>query len=120
MKLVFFETPLFSRYRPDYLSEESYRELQNTLLHNPEFGDIVQGTGGFRKMRWQDSRRQKGKRGGLRIIYYYFAEQHQIWFFTIYDKDEITDLTPTEKKLLKQAIEIELANRKRGYNHGKT
>lgn len=114
MKLVFFETPLFSRYRPHYLSEEDYRELQNTLLQNPEFGEVMQSTGGFRKMRWHDTRRQKGKRGGLRIIYYYFAEQHQIWFFTIYDKNEMTDLTPTEKKALKQAIEIELQQRNKG------
>lgn len=114
MKLVFFETPLFSRYRPHYLTEEDYRELQNTLLQNPEFGDVMQGTGGFRKMRWHDNRRQKGKRGGLRIIYYYFIEQHQIWLFTIYDKNEMTDLTPTEKKALKQAIEIELQQRNKG------
>lgn len=112
MKLVFFETPVFTRYLFDYLSEEGYRDLQNALLNNPECGDVIQGTGGFRKMRWFDDRRKKGKRGGLRIIYYYFLDYKQIWFFTIYDKEEMENLSATEKKLLKQAITNELAIRK--------
>lgn len=70
MELVFFETPLFTRLLPDYLSDESYRVLQRTLLQNPELGDVMPGTGFFRKARWKDARRGKGKRGGLRVIYY--------------------------------------------------
>lgn len=112
MKLVFFETPLFSRQLPDYLSDESYRELQRTLLENPELGNVMPGTGGFRKVRWEDLRRGKGKRGGLRIIYYYLTADNQIWFFTLYDKGEITDLSPSEKKALKQAIQLELEARR--------
>jgi hypothetical protein len=114
MKLVFFETPLFSRLLPDYLTDESYRELQQALLENPEFGDVMPGTGGFRKVRWEDSRRSKGKRGGLRVIYYYLTADHQIWFFTLYGKDEALDLTAEEKKLLKKAIQAELAARRKG------
>jgi len=68
MKLVFFETPQFSRLLPDYLSDESYQELQRILLENPEIGNVMPGTGGFRKVRWEDTRRGKGKRGGLRVI----------------------------------------------------
>ena len=71
MKLVFFETPLFTRLLADYLNDESYQALQRMLLENPELGDVIPGTGGFRKVRWEDSRRGKGKRGGLRVIYYY-------------------------------------------------
>jgi len=112
MRLVFFETPLFSRLLPDYLNEESYQSLQRALLENPELGDLIPGTGGFRKVRWQDSRRGKGKRGGLRVIYYYLTADRQIWFFTLYDKDEATDLTSGEKKALKQAIQVELAARR--------
>jgi hypothetical protein len=55
MKLVFFETPLFSRLLPSYLNDESYRELQRALLETPELGEVMPGTGGFRKMRWEDS-----------------------------------------------------------------
>ena len=112
MKLVFFETPQFSRHLPDYLSDESYRKLQRTLLENPEFGKVMPGTGGFRKVRWEDTRRGKGKRGGLRVIYYYLTADNQIWFFTLYDKDEMADLTPSEKKVLKQAIQRELDARR--------
>ena len=84
MKLVFFETPLFTRLLPDYLNDESYQALQRALLENPELGDMMPGTGGFRKNHWEDPRRGKGKRGGLRVIYYYLMADYQIWFFTIY------------------------------------
>lgn len=113
MKIVFFETPLFTRLLPDYLDDEGYRGLQTALLENPELGDVMPGTGGFRKVRWQDRRRSKGKRGGLRVIYYYLTADHQIWFFTLYDKDEAADLTSEEKRALKQAIQAELAARRR-------
>jgi hypothetical protein len=113
MKLVFFETPLFSRLLSDYLTDESYRALQQALLENPELGDVMQGTGGFRKVRWEDSRRGKGKRGGLRVIYYYLTVDHQIWFFTLYGKDEAADLMAEEKKLLKKVIQAELAARRK-------
>lgn len=114
MKLVFFETPLFSRLLPSYLNDESYRELQRALLETPELGEVIPGTGGFRKMRWEDSRRGKGKRGGLRVIYYYLAADHQVWFFTVYGKNEADDLTPEERKALKGAIQVELAARGKG------
>ena len=112
MKLVFLETPLFTRLLGDYLTDESYRELQRALMENPEMGDVMPGTGGFRKVRWKDARRGKGKRGGLRVIYYYLAADHQIWFFTLYDKDESTDMTAEEKKVLKNSIQAELAARR--------
>lgn len=113
MKLVFLETPLFTRLLGDYLTDDSYLELQRALMENPEMGDVMPGTGGFRKVRWQDARRGKGKRGGLRVIYYYLTADHQIWFFTLYDKGEATDLTTEEKKLLKKAIHAELEARRR-------
>jgi len=65
MKTVFFETTSFTATVGSYLSDEEYRALQNAMLANPEAGDIMSGTGGFRKLRWSDGRRGKGKRGGL-------------------------------------------------------
>jgi len=62
-------------------------------------------------MRWADLRRGKGRRGGLRIIYYYFSSDHQIWLMTLYDKNEAADLTPAAKKALKSGIEGELKAR---------
>lgn len=112
MNLVFFESPLFTRLLPDYLDDQNYQALQLALMENPNLGDMISGTGGFRKIRWHDTRRGKGKRGGLRIIYYYPGTDNQIWFFTIYDKDEVSDLTMQEKRILKQAIQAELVARR--------
>ena len=101
-----------TRLLGDYLTDESYRELQRALMENPEMGNLMPGTGGFRKVRWEDARRGKGKRGGLRVIYYYLTADRQIWFFTLYDKDEATDLTAEEKKVLKKAFQAELEARR--------
>ena len=74
---------------------------------------MIPGTGGFRKLRWADIRRGKGRRGGLRVIYYWFHDQSQIWFMTIYGKNEAADLTPEQKRSLKVAIEAEKKSRGR-------
>ena len=109
--MEFVEAPPFTRHLSEYLSEEAYRELQAHLSTNPETGDLMPGTGGFRKMRWADARRGKGRRGGLRVIYYHFSSDDQIWLMTLYGKDEASDLTALQKKSLKVAIEDELAAR---------
>ena len=109
----FVEAPLFTRLLSKYLDEDGYREIQLHLVGDPEAGDLIPGPGGFRKLRWRDRRRGKGKRGGLRIVYYYFIADSQIWFMTLYDKDEVEDLSPDEKRLLKAAIEHESRQRAR-------
>lgn len=109
--MEFFEAPPFTRYLRDYLADEEYLDLQNLLAKHPELGNIMPGTGGFRKLRWADQRRGKGRRGGLRIIYYYFLAEQQIWLMTLYGKDEAADLTPGEKKSLREAIAAELRAR---------
>jgi hypothetical protein len=107
----FIEAPAFTRYLSKYLVDDEYHRLQVQLADNPEAGDVMPGSGGFRKIRWADTRRGKGRRGGLRVIYYYFARDRQILLMTLYGKDEAKDLTPKEKKVLKSAIESELAAR---------
>ena len=111
--MEFVEAPPFTRHLSEYLNEDRYREVQGRLSANPEMGDLMPGTGGFRKLRWADARRAKGRRGGLRIIYYHFALDHQIWLMTLYDKGEASDLTAGEKKLLKKAVQAELKARSR-------
>ena len=111
--LEFIEPSGFTRRLPQYLGDDDYR-LQSELASNPELGDLMPGTGGFRKMRWADARRGKGRRGGLRVIYYHFASDRQIWLMTLYSKDEAADLTAAEKKSLKAAIENELTVRAAG------
>ena len=109
--MEFVEAPAFSRHLAEYLSDGDYTELQIRLERNPDAGEVMPGTGGFRKLRWRDRRRGEGRRGGLRIIYYYFATDQQIWLMTIYGKNEAADLTAEEKKTLKAAIELELKAR---------
>jgi hypothetical protein len=112
MKALFVELPAFARYRADYLDDEGLRGVQVGLLKNHECGDVIEGTGGLRKLRYGDARRGKGKRGGLRIIYYWWASGRQFWLFTLYDKDEAEDLSASEKKLLKDMLKAELEARK--------
>jgi mRNA-degrading endonuclease RelE of RelBE toxin-antitoxin system len=112
VRFIFFETPLFTRVLPEYLDDDAYRALQNALLQQPKQGRVVPGTGGFRKLRWRDRRRGKGKRSGLRVIYYVLSSERQIWFFTIYDKDEAENLTAGQCRLLQDAIHEELRARR--------
>ena len=113
MKAVFVELPAFERNRPDYLDDAGFARLQQYLMTNPEAGDVIESTGGLRKLRFADARRGKGKRGGLRVIYYWWTEGLQFWFYTLYDKDEASDLTPKERKSLKTMIKAELEARSR-------
>jgi mRNA-degrading endonuclease RelE of RelBE toxin-antitoxin system len=111
--MEFFGAPAFTRYLPRYLDDEQYRTLQDALTATPEMGDLMPGTGGFRKLRWADVRRGKGRRGGLRVIYYWFDGQDQIWLMTLYDKSEAADLTAEQKRMLKAAIDAEKKSRRR-------
>jgi hypothetical protein len=111
MKSVFFETKTFTSTVSDYLTEEDYRALQAEMLKNPAAGDVMPRTGGFRKLRWADARRGKGRRGGLRLIYYWLLSDRQFWMFAIYDKNEMVGLTSDQERALKSAIEAELKKR---------
>ena len=107
MNALFIELPPFQRYRKDYLDDELFRSFQIELMKNPEAGDVIEGTGGLRKVRFVDERRNKGKRGGLRVIYYWWSGGSQFWLFTLYDKNEQDDLTQQQKKILKQMLSSE-------------
>ncbi len=113
MKAVFVELPAFARHRADYLDDDAFRSLQNLLMKHPEAGDPMPDTGGLRKLRFADARRGKGKRGGLRVIYYWWDAGFQFWLFTLYDKDEMADLTPQQRKALKAMIKAELEARRK-------
>jgi hypothetical protein len=112
MKALFVELPAFAKYRADYLDDDGFGKLQAFLLKNPEAGDVIEGTGGLRKLRHGDPRRGKGKRGGLRVIYYWWDGGRQFWLFTLYDKDEMENLSATEKRALKGMLKMELEARR--------
>ena len=108
------ELPAFERHRAEYLDDDGYRALQLELMLNPEAGPVMTGTGGLRKIRFADTRRGKGKRGGLRVIYYWWSTGPQFWLFAIYDKDEMADLSAAERVALRTMLKAELdARRKR-------
>ena len=102
--LSFRETSLFTKRVTDKLTHDEYLELQSALILQPELGDLIPDSGGLRKLRWAEPRRGKGKRGGVRVIYYWYAPQELIYFLLLYSKGEQDDLSVTEKKMLRQMI----------------
>ena len=112
MQAVLVELPAFERHRAEYLDEEDFSALQRELMRNPSAGEVIEGSGGLRKLRFADKRRGKGKRGGLRVIYYWWGRGMQFWLYALYDKDELADLSPQQRKALKVMIKAELESRK--------
>jgi hypothetical protein len=112
LKAVFVELPAFARRRSGYLDDAAFAELQSVLMRNPAAGDVMQGTGGLRKLRLGDTRRGKGRRGGLRVIYYWWDAGRQFWLFTLYDKDEASGLTSEQRRAFKAMIKAELEARR--------
>ncbi len=101
--MVFIETPVFTEDLLTLLSDEEYTEFQQYLAENPLAGEVIQQTGGLRKVRWAAG--GKGKRGGVRIIYYHLTVDFQIQLLLIYKKGIKDDLTEKEKKILRQINE---------------
>jgi mRNA-degrading endonuclease RelE of RelBE toxin-antitoxin system len=103
--MIIIETPIFTRQLLSLLSDEEYRELQNELILRPDAGNIIRGSGGLRKLRWSIAGR--GKRGGVRVIYYWHSHRELILMLFIYPKSKQEDLTPQQLKILKAIIERE-------------
>jgi len=99
------EMPAFTRRVTTLLHDDDYRQFQLTILRRPTLGRVIQGTGGLRKVRWDASGR--GKRGGVRIIYYWAKPQEEILMLFIYGKDEQDDLTPSQRRQLRTIVETE-------------
>lgn len=83
MNLTFIETAMFSKFRAEHISDETFRALQNELLNNPEKGDIVKGLNGVRKIRIADIHRNKGKRGGIRAMYFIIQLESGFIFYLL-------------------------------------
>ena len=101
--MIFTETPVFTRQITKLLPDDQYRELQQELIFNPAAGDVIQHSGGLRKVRWRSA--TKGKRGGLRVIYYWYVSDDEIYMLLAYGKGEKDDLTPKEIKLLRGLVQ---------------
>jgi len=101
--LTFIETPLFTRLVTDYLSDDEYRQLQTALVENPEAGAVIPQSGGVRKLRW--SLRGRGKRGGLRVIYYVRSRHGVIWLLTLYPKNVAENISAHTLRKIRKEIE---------------
>jgi hypothetical protein len=101
--ISFVETKLFTRLVREYLSDDEYAELQQALLANPKAGAIIPGSGGVRKLRWGVAGR--GKRGGIRVIYFLRTLQGQIWMLTLYPKNVAENVPAHVLKQIKDEID---------------
>ena len=98
----FIETPTFSRMVTTLLCDDEYRHLQNELVEDPERGDLIKGGGGIRKLRY--AVRGRGKSSGVRVIYYWIKESHQIYMLVVYPKSKKDDLTDKETAILHEFV----------------
>lgn len=103
--MEFIETSVFTKLSESLLTDDELHQVQMTLLLYPAMGHLIPHSGGLRKLRWASG--NKGKRGGLRIIYYWMTKDDQIYLLHAYTKSKQEDLTPAQIKILKGLIEEE-------------
>jgi hypothetical protein len=101
--MVIIETSVFTRLIKELMDDDSYAELQESLVRKPDMGNLIPGSSGLRKVRWKIER--KGKRGGARIIYYWQTADEQLWMLYGYAKVSKDDLTQVQLKSLRDIIE---------------
>lgn len=101
--LTFVELPVFARVREAYLDDHEFSRLQVYLIERPDAGDVIPGSGGCRKLRWAGS--GKGKRGGLRVIYFWRRADGQIVLVTLYAKNVTDNIAPATLRALKEAFD---------------
>lgn len=103
--MVIIETSVFTRQVQKLLTDKDYRQLQAALVERPDLGVILVGSGGLRKARWVMPGR--GKRGGVRVIYYWAVKQSRLLMLMIYTKTDQDDLSPEQLRLLRKIVEEE-------------
>ena len=100
--MLFIETPIFTKLVTDLMPDDEYRKIQLALVLRPEAGKIIPGSGGLRKIRWKSS--GSGKRGGLRLIYFWDVQEDRIYMLLIYKKSKQEDLTQSQLKILRNLV----------------
>ena len=100
--MKFIETPIFTEDIDTFISAESYRSLQQAMIFRPDAGALIPGGAGLRKLRWPEP--GKGKRGGLRIIYYWDVPEDAVYLLLVYRKSRQEDLTRDQLKFLSHLI----------------
>lgn len=112
MKITIVETPEFISQAKKVLDEEEKRELIDYLADYPKAGDLIEGTGGARKLRW--SRKGVGKRGGSRVIYFFYNDSIPLFLLTVYAKNKKVDLSEKEKSEMKSIFRDLVKNYREG------
>lgn len=100
--MEFIESTGFSSIRENYFDDSQFHMLQLYLMDRPDAGDIIKESGGVRKLRW--GLPGVGKRGGVRVIYYWITKSHKILFLTTYAKNEASDLSPDAIKVMREIV----------------
>ena len=100
--MIFLETSVFTSQVTEAMDDDSYQALQAHLAEHPDAGDLIRHSGGLRKIRWAGSGR--GKRGGSRIIYYWDLGDRILMVY-LYRKNERSDLTPAQLKIMRSIVE---------------
>ena len=100
--MEFIETPTFTRAITSLLADDDYAHMQIALVQNPSLGDVIRGGGGLRKLRYAVSGR--GKRGGIRVIYYWLKDESQIYMLLAYAKSVKDTLNAQELAVLNQLV----------------
>jgi hypothetical protein len=101
----FIETSVFTRTVVELLDDDQYQSLQLALLLRPELGPVVRGSGGIRKLRW--SLRGKGKRGGIRVIYFWDESSETFYMLYAFRKNVQEDLTAQQLRVLARLVREE-------------
>ncbi len=118
--MLFVESTRFTRDFSKQASEEDLRFIQMALLQYPNLGALVPGTGGLRKLRWSSSRQQRGKRGGLRLLYLHLVDAECLHLLHCFAKKEKEDLTADEKRQIRRLVEELKREVKRRQRRGMT
>jgi hypothetical protein len=105
--LTIAEVPEYIRRAEKLLTEAERREILDYLAANPKAGDIMEGTGGVRKLRW--GRQSRGKSGGVRIIYYFHSDLMPLYLLTMFAKNERANLSRAERNELAGLVDMLVA-----------
>ena len=104
MLLTVAELPEYLRAATRLLADADRRAIVDHLAAYPAAGDLIEGTGGVRKLRW--ARDGRGKSGGVRVIYYFHSERIPLYLLTVFSKNERDDLTQGERNDLAKLVRI--------------
>ncbi len=106
MRITLIQLSMFTKkWSKLGLTDEDLQSLESLLIANPEIGVVIPGTGGLRKLRFAPPNWHTGKRGAARVIYAFIVPGEAVYLFTLYGKNEQSDLSPEEKKVFRQVLE---------------